>query len=1029
MFVDFFVRRPVFSSVCSIILVVFGAIGYGRLPVQEFPNIDPPVVTVVTTYLGASPAVVETEVTEVLEEEINGIEGIETLTSTSSQSTSSITVQFTLERNIDLAAQDVRDRVSRAVGRLPREVEAPIVSKEQGDAAPIIWFALSGGGIHSSLDLTDYAERNLVDALETVSGVSRIFVGGERRYAMRLWLDPKKLAARQLTVLDVEAALANQNVEIPGGVLEGPVNEYAVRVLGRLQNPEDYGDLILAGRADGTQVRLRDVGRAEVGAENERTFARFKGEPAIALGVVKLAKSNTLEVAAQAKARMADLADGFPAGMSYSIAFDSSEFVAVAIEEVWGSLAIAIALTILSIFLFLHNWRATFIPAITIPISLAATFGVMYFLNLSINTLTLFALTLATGLVVDDTIVVLENVTRYIHEKKLDPFTATQQATQEVIFAVIATTLVLVAVFVPVVFATGTAGRLFSEFALTLAGAVVISTFVALTLAPTLCARLLRASDDEPLSRWNPFFYFERGFSVTRAAYGGLLQQVLRLRGLVPIGFVLALGLAYLCFSALPRELIPTEDRGVVLSFVNGPEGTSLPYTDRAVAQVEQILAKNPNVESYFALGAFSTGAGVGETNRGIAFAKLKPWADRPNPEQSQMAIVGQLFGAYSQIAEALAFPINLPGLPGAGFDPPVQLVLQGRDLAEIDRLSADLVQQAQGLPQLVNVDRSLKIAKPELQVTVNRDQAAALGVSVEEIARTLQILMGGQELSSFNREGRRYEVVVQADAPFRANPRDLEEVYVPSRSGEPVLLADLVTLSTVASPAAIERFSRLRSSTLSASPAPGYSLGDALTALQTLVDAALPPGLSTALKGESREFAAAGQATVTTFGLSAIFIFLVLAAQFESYLDPFIVMLAVPLSLLGAFGGLLLLGQTLNAYSQVGLIVLIGLVTKNSILLVEFANQLRDHGMPPVKAAIESARIRFRPILMTALSTLFGTLPLAFASGPGAASRAALGTAVLGGMAVSTVLSLGVVPAFYAIVNLARHRRRDRTP
>ncbi len=1038
--VSFFIRRPVFASVCSLIIVLVGWIGYGRLPVQEFPSIDPPVVTVRTTYTGANPGLVETEITEVLESEINGIEGIETLTSQSLQSSSQITVRFQLDRDIDVAAQDVRDRVGRALERLPEEADPPVVSKESGDASPILWFALSGGDRLTSLELNNYVERYVIDPLETVSGVSRIFVGGERRYAMRIWLDPAQLAARNLTVLDLEAVLQRENVEIPSGLVEGETAEYSVRTLGRLRSPAEYEALVLRSDAEGNRVTLGDVGRVELGAENERTFARFKGDEAVALGVVKLAKSNTVAVAAAAKAEMERLSQDFPEGMTYAIAFDESAFVERAISEVWQALFGALVLVVLVIFGFLHDWRATLVPAIAMPVSLIGAFAVMSGFGFSINTLTLFALTLATGLVVDDAIVVLENIVRLLQTTDMSPAEASEAGTQEVIFAVIATTLVLVAVFVPVGLSSGTTGRLFSEFAFTLAGSVVISTIVALTLTPMLAARLLRSRSGR---RRSLSARLMAGVDVllnhARDTYARLLRGVIRWR-VVAIGvFGAALAITYGLYLSLPQEFLPSEDRGGLLVFVNAPEGTSLPYNDRVMRQVETVLAETPGIESYFTIGAFGQGGGEGQTNRGIAFAKLLPWDERAQADQTQAAILGQLQQGLGGISEALVFPIALPGLPGAGFEPPIQFVLQSTDLETLVNTSNTFLERARQLPELINADTDLKVNKPELAIEIDRDRAAALGIPVEDVATTLRILLGGQTLSNFIEGNRRYDVIAQADAEFRASPSAIEALYIRTSGGSAngstngstnenstngptggqiIPLSAVVRVNTTTTPPQIPHFNRFRSSTLSASPAPGFSLGQSLDALNALASEVLPDDMRTALNGESLEFVKTGRSAMVTFLLGLAFIYLVLAAQFESFVDPLVVMLAVPLSLLGAFGTLLLMGQTFNAYSQVGAIVLIGLVTKNSILLVEFANQLRDRGLPPVKAAIESGRLRFRPILMTAFSTIFGLLPLALSSGPGAASRAALSLAVVGGMTVSTFLTLGIVPAFYTLVN-----------
>ncbi|MBO9999797.1 MAG: efflux RND transporter permease subunit [Cyanobacteria bacterium SID2] len=1020
MFSNFFVKRPVFASVCSLLIVLIGFVGYGRLPVQEYPSIDPPVVNVTAVYPGANPRVVETEVTEILEAEINGIEGIKTLSSESREGVSSITVQFDLGEDVDVGAQEVRSRVSQAVGELPDDVESPVIRKQSGDSSPIVWFGLYGSDESvTTLELSDYADRFLVDALESVNGVSSIIIGGERRYAMRLWIDPQRLAARNLTVLDLEDALRRENVEIPSGRIEGQTSEFSVRTLGRLQTPPEYEELTIATNSDGSQVRLKDIGRAEIGAEDERSFVRLNGLPAVGLGIVKLSSANTLEVAAGVREKMKELRSQFPPGIDYEVAVDNSEFVQLAIDEVWYSLYLAVFLVILVIFFFLRDWRSTLIPAVTIPVSLIGAFGIMFFLDFSINTLTLFALTLATGLVVDDTIVVLENIVRYIEEENMKPYRAAMEGLKEVVFAVIATTVVLVAVFLPVGFSTGTTGRLFTEFALTLAGSVVISSFVALTLAPALSARVLK--HDSQLHGWL-FDKVEDLLDGTAQFYARTLRFVLSVKGIVVVGFFLSMALVTVLFSQLPKEFLPTEDRGRILTFVRAPQGVTIDYTDRVMRQLEALYSDIPEVRYYFTVGAFGRGA-PGQVNQGITFVRLQPWSERKQPNQSQQALVGQFFGQFSGIPDALIFPTNPSSLPGVGFSQPVQFVLQGNDLEELAEVSEELAQRARQLPELVNIDTSLKLTQPELTISIDRSKAAELGITARDIASTMQILLGSQEITEFNRGNRRYEVIVQAEDEFRMSPEDINELYIRTQAGTLIPLGNIVSIDTTTTPPQIEHYKRFRSATIEGSPAPGYSLGQALTALETLAEEVVPQNITTALAGQSLEFAEAGQATAFIFALALAFIFLVLAAQFESYLDPIVVLLAVPLSLLGAFGALWIARLDLNIYSQIGVIMLIGLATKNSILIVEFANQKREQGLSISQAVLEAGKIRFRPILMTGFSTIFGLLPLALATGAGAASRVSIGMSVVGGMLVSTLLSLYVVPVFYVLANVAQKR------
>jgi hydrophobe/amphiphile efflux-1 (HAE1) family protein len=1026
MFTHFFIRRPVFASVCSLIIILIGMVGYTRLPLQEYPSIDPPAVNVSTTYPGANPRVVETEITDVLEDAINGIEGVKTMRSESRESVSSITVEFELSRNIEEAAQDVRSRVDRAIGNLPDDAETPVVSKRDGDSSPILWFAVYSDKF-SSLELSDYVDRYVTDILETVPGVSNIIIRGERRYAIRVWLDPAKLAARNLTVLDVEQTLREQNVEIPSGRIEGNTLEYSVRTLGRLQTPQEYQSLVIRKNPDSSPVYLGDLGRVEIGAEDDRSFVRFKGINAVGLGVVKISKSNTLDVANGVKAKMAELAQNFPEGLNYQLSFDTSTFISLAIKEVWHSLYLSIFLVILVIFFFLRDWRATLVPAVTIPISLIGAFGIMFALGYSINTLTLFSLTLATGLVVDDTIVVLENIVRYIQEKKMSPYQAAMAGVGEVVFAVIATTVVLVAVFVPIGFSSGTIGRLLTEFSITLAGSVVISTIVALTLAPPLSARILKnpasTTHSSRKSLLNIFFgYIEVFLRKVERSYRWSLVKIMPLKFVMVGGFFISLVLTVRLFQQIPQGFLPTEDRGSIFTIVRAPQGVSLSYTDNLMRQVEEVYSQVPEVETYFTVGAFGRGT-AGEVNQGIALVRLKDWSQRQNPDQSQQEIINRLRPKFGAIPDGIVLANNPSSLPGAGFGQAVEFVLQGPDFDELAEVSEEFTRRAQELPQLVNVDTDLTINKPELTISIDRNQAANLGISVRDIARTMQILLGGQKITNFNQGNRRYEVVVQAEKEFRSTPEDIRQLYVRNREGQVVPLSNLVTITPDTTPPQINHFNRFRAARISGSVAPGFSLGEALDALENLAKEVLPADMRTALSGQSLEFKEAGQSTIFTFALSLAFIFLVLAAQFESYIDPIIILLAVPLSLLGAFVALIWAGLELDIFSQIGLIMLIGLATKNSILIVEFANQLREQGMSITKAAISASELRFRPILMTAFSTIFGILPLAFATGAGAASRVSLGMTVVGGMFVSTLLSLYVIPVFYVIAIQAQYR------
>ncbi|MEO0946828.1 MAG: efflux RND transporter permease subunit [Cyanobacteria bacterium J06641_5] len=1003
--VGFFIKRPVFASVCSLLILLAGLISFDRLAVREFPQIDPPVVSVSTTYPGASPQVVETEVTEVLEAELNGIDGVKLLTSNSRQAASGITVEFNLDRDLDTAAQEVRDRINRVLNDLPDTVEAPVVRKQSADSSAILWFALFSD-TRSPEELGDYADRFVVEALESVPGVSSINIAGERRFAMRLWLDPQRMAARDISVLDIEQALQAANVELPSGLIENDRNEFTVRTRGRLLTPIDYEALVLRSNADGSQVRLVDVGCAEIGSEDYRARASFRGKPAVGLGVVRIADANTLEVAQAAKDKMAELAEAFPADLQYDISFDSSAFIAASIAGVWQSLAWAIALVVLVIFAFLYDWRATLIPAVTIPVSLIGVFALMNLLGFSINTLTLFALTLATGIVVDDTIVVLENIASRLQLQRGQRLAAATIATKEVVFAAIATTVVLVAVFLPVGFARGTTGQLFAEFAITLAGAVVISTFVALTLAPPMAARLLAAHP--PRNRLARSV--EGLLGLLRSAYGRSLEFALRHSWAIAAIFVASLWGTGWCFQQLDREFLPTEDRGAVVTLIRAPEGVSSAYTNRVIDRLEELYRPIPEVETFLAYSGFR-----GRVNSGIAFARLSDWKERRNPEQSQQAIVRQLLQDVREITDSRIIPTNRSSLRNvSGPSQAITLELLGNDLQELAATAATFALDAESLPEVTDLDSSFNFNKPELVVDVDRAQASRLGVSVSDIARTLQILLGGEDLTSFNQGNRRFDVIAQAEDRFRTSPEAIDAYSVRSQNGQLVPLGSVATVTPTTTPPSIAHYQRARSATVTASPAPGYTLGQAVTALEAYAREVLPPGGNFAFGGQAKELEESQQATNFLFGLALLFIFLVLAAQFESYLDPVSILLAVPLSLLGAFVALQATGISFNVYSQIGVVMLIGLATKNSILLVEFANQQRDRGLSPQEAILEAARSRLRPILMTAISTIVGLLPLAIATGAGAASQRSLGVVVLGGMAVSTLLSLYVVPVFY---------------
>lgn len=1001
------IRRPVLATVLSLVIVLFGVISIFQLPIRQYPDVDPPIVSVTTIYPGANPRVVETEVTEPLEEQINGIEGIRTLVSQSREQVSSITVEFNLERDVDVAAQDVRDRVLRARNRLPDDIEEPIIAKQDADASPVMWLGLYGER-YTHLELTDYADRVIKERLEILPGVSSIIIGGGRRFAMRLWIDAEKLAAHQLTVADVADALRRENVDIPSGRIEGQEREFTVRTMGEMQTPDEFNAMIIANR-EGQPVRFRDVGYAELGAEDERKLVRFNGKPAIGLGIVRQSKANTIAVAASVKQEVENIRAILPAGLEMVVAFDSSIFIQESILEVRRTLLLAGLLVVLVIFFFLRTFRGTLIPAITIPVSVIGTFTILYALDYTINIVTLLGLTLSIGLVVDDAIVVLENIYRRV-ENGQPAMQAAVDGMREIGFAVIATTVALIAVFTPLAFMTGTTGRLFREFGVTLAVAVSISTFVALTLSPTLCARILRRS-----VRHGRFYsVLENGFEALSSSYRSLLGRAIRHRSLV-IGISAAwVSLAFFLFGMIPREFIPSEDRGSIFVFTQAPEGSTLRYTDRYMRQAEAIMQEQPEIDKLFSVIALGLNT-PGEVSSGAMFAMLKP---RDQRDRSSQEIVAALLPRMMAIPGIFAFPINPPSL-GQGFlSQPVAFVLQGPELSVLAEINQAVLMEARGIPGLINVDSNLKLNKPELQVEIDRNRASDLGVSVRDIARALQILIGGEEISTFKRGAKQYDVKIQLRDFQRMKPGDIERLYVRGSSDQMVQLSSLLTVRESVAPRQLNHYQRQRSATITGSVAPGFALGTILDQMQAIADKHMRPGYSTALTGQSREFKESATALYFAFLLAIVVIYLTLAGQFESFIHPLTILFTVPLAVSGALVGLAITGNTLNLFSEIGIVMLTGLVTKNAILIVEFANRLRAKGRSLIDATIEAASLRFRPILMTTVSTIFGTLPIALGLGAGGESRAPMGVAVIGGLFFSGLISLVAVPVVYLILS-----------
>ncbi|HNE40429.1 efflux RND transporter permease subunit [Accumulibacter sp.] len=1003
---DLCIRRPVFATVLSLAIMLVGLVSYTRLPVREYPKIDEPVVTVDTTYRGASAEIVESQISKPLEDSLAGIEGVDVITSISRQENSQISVRFKLERNPDSAAADVRDRVSRVRNKLPTAIEEPVIAKVEADANPIIWIAFSSDQ-HSALEVTDVASRIVKPRLQTLPGAADVRVFGERKFAMRVWLDRTRLAAYRLTPQDVEDALRRQNVEVPAGRIESQSREFSVVARTDLSDPEGFAAIIVkqADDARGSYpVRIADLGRVELGAASERSSVRFNGRPAVALGVIKQATANPLELSRALRGELPKVVAELPSGMTANIAYDSSVFIDRSIDAVFKTIGEAMLLVLLIIFVFLRNFRATLIPLVTIPVSLIGAFALMLVFGFSINTLTLLALVLAIGLVVDDAIVVLENIYRHI-EEGLPRRQAAFQGAREIGFAVVAMTITLAAVYAPVAFMTGRTGKLFVEFALTLAGAVLVSGLVALTLSPMMCSLLLRHE-----TRHGRAYVWVEGIldGLTRG-YRRLLTAALARRWLVMLAFFLVAAANWFLLAALKSELAPTEDRGVIIGVFLGPEGATLDYTDRYARQLEGIYAATRDVERYFVV------AGNPTVSQGISFVGLVDWNAR---QRSSPAVVKELFPQFMGIPGVLAFPVLPPSLGQSPRERPVNFVIvTSASYAELNRVTGQILDEVAKNPGFVNVDTDLKLNKPELSVSVDRDKAMDTGVQIETVGRTLETMLGGRQVTRFKRAGEQYDVIVQVADSERTAPSDISDILVRARDGSMIPLSNLLAVAETVSPRELNHFAQRRAVTISANLAPGYAMGEALKFLEETAGRALPPGYAVDYAGQSREFKLSSASLALTFVLALAFIYLVLAAQFESFRDPFIIMLTVPLSMTGALIALLLSGGTLNVYSQIGLVTLVGLITKHGILIVEFANQLKAQGRELHNAVLEASELRLRPILMTTGAMVLGAIPLALASGAGAESRQQIGWVVVGGLLLGTFFTLFVVPTVYTLL------------
>jgi multidrug efflux pump len=1002
------IRRPVFATVLSLVVLLIGLVSYGRLTVREYPNIDEPVVSVSTSYPGASATIVESQVTQVLEGTVAGIEGIDSIESSSRAESSRITITFTPGMDIAEAASDVRDRVSRVRRQLPDEISEPVIAKVEADAQAIIFLVFRSETM-PALELTDYVNRYVIDRFKNLAGVADVQIYGERRFAMRVWIDSDRLAGFGLTIQDVENAIRNQNAEFPAGRIESEDREFTVLSRTGLTTGEQFGNIIIKP-AEGYQVRLSDVAEISQGAENERRDARYNGVPSITVGIIKQAVANPLDVSRAVREILPRVNQSLPTGLNVEIGNDTSVFIDRSIRAVFITIGEAIALVVLVIFFFLRSLRASIIPIVTIPVSLIGTFALMYATGLTINTLTLLAMVLAVGLVVDDAIVMLENIFRHI-EEGMRPVKAALLGSREIGFAIVAMSLTLAAVYAPVAFTPGRTGRLFMEFALTLAGAVLISGFVALSLTPMMCAKLLRHEG----KHGRAFTLIENSIRALERGYRRALRASLKARPAIFMAAVLVAGIGVFYFTQLKSELSPVEDRGVINVSGTAPEGSTLNYTRRYAGQVEELLKSVPEIRSILMI------SGQPEVTRFNGFARLIDWSER---ERKQQDIVANLSPKLQRIAGVQAFANNPASLGVRGGGRPVQFVVQtSGSYEQLKEYSDRLIERIESYPGLVNVDTDLNLNSPELAVDIDRDKVADLGLDISVIGRTMETLLGGRQVTHYEVDGEQFNVMVQLKAEERASPGTLSRIFVRSASGEMVQLSNIVKVRETVVPKELRRFNQLRAVTVQANIAPGYALGEAINYLEGAAREVLPKDVLTDVTGQSREFKTATTNLAIMFVLALMFIYLVLSAQFESFRDPMMIMLTVPLSMTGALAALYYSGGTLNVYSQIGLVTLVGLITKHGILIVEFANQIQARGRTRFEAAIEAAALRLRPILMTTGAMVLGAVPLALAHGAGAESRQQIGWVVVGGMMFGTLLTLFVIPAVYTIAG----RRSER--
>jgi len=1001
---DVSVKRPVFATVINLLLIIFGIVAFTMLSLREYPDIDPPIVSVSTTYTGASANIVETRITQLLEDRISGIEGIKNVTSTSRNGRSDITIEFKLSRDIDAAANDVRERVSRALNNLPDQADPPEVSKANSDESAVVWYNLRSTNLNT-MELTDYAERVLVDRLSIVDGVARVQLGGGKRYAMKVFLDRNAMAARGITVSDVEQVIRSENVELPAGEVESSDRDFEVRVARTFLSPDDFAALTVAVGDNGYLVRLGEIAHVELTAEDDETEFRGDGVNMIGLGIIKQSKANTLDVARAAKAQIEKIEATLPDNIFIVPSYDSSVFIEASIDEVYETLGIAMLMVVIVIYLFLGNIRATLIPAVTVPVSIIGAFIVMYALGFSINLLTLLAMVLAIGLVVDDAIVVLENIYRRI-EMGEPPILAAYRGAKEVGFAVIATTLVLISVFVPLVFLEGNIGRLFTEFALAIAAAVAFSSFTALTLSPMMASKILKKrTRSSGFGSW-----MDKRFSQLENGYFNTLGKTLHQPILMVLMLVIAVVALVQLSEKVPSEFVPKEDRGNFFILMNAQEGASFESNARNLAKIESILMPYRENGKINRLLVRTPGFGG---NAGIAIVGSADWDER---DFSTFSLMDEISAKLNSVPDVRAFAIMRSGISGGGLGRPVQFVLQGDTYENLVEWRDIVLEKAAKNPGLIRIDSDYKETSPQLLVNINRDRAADLGVSISDIGGTLEVMLGQRRVSTFLDRGEEYDVILEGIEEDFRSPNSIENLYVRSaRTGELIPMDNLLTFEEQATSAQLNRYNRMRAVTISANLADDYTLGEALAYLENIVETELPDNVSIDYKGESQLYQEAGNSFVYVFMLALAVTYLILAAQFESWIHPLVIMLTVPLALVGAYIGLFFSSMTINIYSQIGLVMLIGLAAKNGILIVEFANQLRDAGMEFEYALKRAAAQRLRPIVMTGFTTVFSSLPLVLASGPGAESRMVIGMVIFSGVLVSAFMTLYVVPTAYS--------------